>query len=236
MRRLLVLFVAIAFPACASEAPVDTSSSGPPTIRSDVVEAHAEQFDSEVPVRSPGSGEELAAASYVLGHLQQAGYVPLLDSVPVENLVESTNVVALPVSGEEPTELVAVSLGTSEAETGGEQIGVFLEVARALNVARPDHAVAFVALGAEDSPRLGGSLGTRRLLQYLADREFNPHVITLGRGPSLTAEGSRDQEIVEKRVPSAPRDDLYTRSRLEHTVVSGPPIEVGEAVLTYLAD
>lgn len=218
---------------------MDTSSSGPPQVRPEVIRDHAEQFDADVPVRTPGSGEELAGGSYILAHLQQAGYVPLLDSVPVGNLVESTNVVALPVD-KEPATLVAVSYGTSEAATGGEAIGVFLELARALKVVRPDHDVAFVALGAEDSPRLGGSLGTRRLLQYLDDEGFTPHVITLGTAPSLSATGSRAEEIVAAAgsgdARKADRADLFVRSELEHTTVTGPPATVGSVLLDYLAD
>jgi hypothetical protein len=234
---LLSIVFAFGASACASEPPVDTSSSGPAGIELETVREHARQFAEDVPVREPGSQEELAAASYILGHLQQAGYVPLLDAVPVGDLVESTNVVALPVEGGEPTTLVAVSYGSTHA-TGGESIGVFLELARALNAANPGHRVAFVALGAEESPRLGSALGTRRLLKYLDDEDFEPHVITLGDAPELTASGAHAGDIVP-HVPDAPvdpRDDIFARSPFEHTTVAGPPDEVGEALLDYLDD
>lgn len=191
-------------------------------------------------MRDPGSQEELAAASYILGHLQQAGYVPLLDSVPVGNLVESTNVVALPVDGGAPKTLVAVAYGSAGAASGGDAIGVFLELARALQVLNPDHSVAFVALGAEYSPRLGGSLGTRRLLRYLQDEGLTPHVIALSTAARLSATGSRAEEIVdaagEGRAEESLREDIFDRLRLEHTAVAGPPTEVGRALLKYLAD
>jgi hypothetical protein len=207
------------------------------------IEDHAEQFESELPLREPGSDEELQASVYILGHLQDAGYVPLLDAVPVGDLVESTNLVALPVGGAEPQHLVAVSYGNTEAGSGGEAIGVFLELARALNAANQDHAVAFVALAAEGSPRLGASLGTRRLLQYLEDEDLSPHVITLAADGSMEevrAAGSRAEEVIglfEDPAPGAPlRDDIYARARLEHTVIFGPPDEVGEVLLDYLDD
>lgn len=203
----------------------------------DTVREHARQFTEDVPVREPGSQEESAAASYILGHLQQAGYVPLLDPVPVGDLVESTNVVALPVQGGRPTSLVAVSYGSTEA-SGGESIGVFLEVARALNARGPGHDVGFVALGAEGSPRLGSALGTRRLLQYLEDEDLAPHVITLVSDAELTASGAHASEIVPgvEEAPPTARDDLFGRSPLEHTTIAGPPDEVGEALLEYLDD
>ena len=233
-----ILVTASLLSACASEAPVDTTPSGAPTIQAETVREHAQQFAEDVPVREPGSQEELAAASYILGHLQQAGYVPLLDPVPVEDLVESTNVVALPQGGD-PDTVVAVSYGSSgEGGGGGEEIGTFLEIARALNVASPEHDVAFVALGAEESPQLGSALGTRRLIQYLEDEGFAPHVITLEGGPALKASGSLASEIVpgSTQPPGNATDDLFSRSRLQHTTVSGPPEEVGDALLGYLDD
>jgi len=207
-----------------------------------VVEAHARQFDTDVPERDPGSQEELAAASYILGHLQQAGYVPLLDSVPVGDLVESTNVVALPVSGDEAETLVAVAYGTTGTGSGSEAIGAFLELARALNVLDPGHSVAFVAIAdaGQVSPRLEGTLGTRRLLRYLADQGLTPHVITLEGAPQLSASGSRASEIIDSagagRVEEGMREDLFARVRLEHTDVAGPAATVGAALLEYLGD
>ena len=238
MRGPLILFLVMTsvLGACESEAPVDTSPSGAPTIEVATVREHALQFAEDVPVREPGSQEELAAASYILGHLQQAGYVPLLDPVPVGDLVESTNVVALPAGA--PATVVAVSYGSSGKEGGGgEAIGTFLELARALNVANPEHEVAFVALGAEESPQLGSALGTRRLIQYLEDEGFAPHVITLEGAPKLKASGSLAGEIVAGSEDSGDQDDdVFEGSRLQHTTVSGPPEEVGDALLDYLDD
>lgn len=151
--------------------------SGPPEVQLDVVARHAEQFDVELPDRRAGSQEELAAASYILGHLQLAGFSPYLDGVPVQDQVRSTNVVALPPSGAEPRYLVAVAYDTgARHDDRGRYIGLFLELARAIEVAEPDHAVAFVAVGAESADRRG----TRRLAQYLLDRGFDPTIFTIG--------------------------------------------------------
>lgn len=239
MRTSLALAAFLMFAACASEPPPDTSPSGPSRVLPDAIAAHAREFDENIPLRTPGSDEELQASVYILGHLQDAGYVPLLDSVPVADLVEATNLVALPTTGGEPEHLVAVSYGNSESATGGEGIGVFLEVARALHAARPDHDVAFVALAAEASPRLGGRLGTRRLIQYLQDEDFSPHVITIDVGSqrAVTVSGSRAEDF-EGAVVAEPRagDPLFLRARLEHTVVSGPAPKVGEVLLDHLDD
>jgi hypothetical protein len=211
-------------------------------VLAEAIEGHAQQFDEELPLREPGSDEELQASVYILAHLQDAGYVPLLDAVPVGDLVESTNLVALPVNGNEPEQLVAVSYGNTESGSGSEAIGLFLELARALNASDQGHATAFVALAAEGSPRLGGSLGTRRLLQYLDDEGFAPHVITLdiqADAPEVTVAGDRAPEIApagERVVDPPERDDLFVRAGLEHTVVAGPPAEVGAALLDYLDD
>jgi hypothetical protein len=237
VRRLPILILIALCGACAAEPPVDTSSSGAPSIDVATVREHAGQFEEEVPVRDPGSQEELAAASYILGHLQQAGYVPLLDAVPVGDLVESTNVVAMPPGGGSPTFLVAVSYGASKGTTTAEAIGTFLELARALNVKAPDHRVGFVALGAEESPRLGSALGTLRLLQYLEDEELEPHIITLAPGSRLEVTGPAAEGIEEaSEASSAPRDDLFARAGLEHSTVAGPPRAVGEALLDFLDD
>ena len=74
---------------------------GPPEVQLDVVEQHAEQFETDVPERPAGSEEEQIAAAYILGTLQQNGYFARLDSVPVADLFRSTNVIAEPEGGAE---------------------------------------------------------------------------------------------------------------------------------------
>ena len=152
------------------------SPSGPPTIDYELVRQHALQFDVDVPSRPPGSQHELAAATYILGHLQLAGYGPTLAAVPVKDQVQSTNVVAFPASGEDPTVVVTVGYahdGTSSEE--GSAIGLFLELARALNVADPDHTVGFVAVGA-------GEVGDSRLERFLEERDLDPEIIQIPIG------------------------------------------------------
>ncbi len=129
------------------------------------------QFDVDVPSRPPGSQHELAAATYILGHLQLAGFSPLLDPVPVRDQVHSTNVVAFPPNGEEPRVVVTVGYAhDGEAAGDGLRIGLFLELARALNVADPQHGVGFVAVGAD-------TFGHARLRRFLRDRSLTPEQI-----------------------------------------------------------
>ena len=178
MRRALVVMLLLAsLSACATGERVstDVETSGPPDIQFDVVRQHAEQFDVDVPDRPPGSQHEIAAASYIFGHLQLAGYSSRLDRVPVENTLNSTNVVSFPPNGSEPSYLVAVAYDTdaSGRDQSGRELGVFLEVARALAVADPDHSVAFVAMGAESDE----NRGSRRLAQFLIDEGLDPSIL-----------------------------------------------------------
>jgi len=175
-RAILLVLLALASCDAAGTPRPDASPSGPPTIQTDAIEAHAEQFRDHLPEREAGSQQEFAAATYITAHLQQAGYVVEFDSVPVANTVRSTNVVALPPSTEDPEYLVAVAY---DAAGKPEAIGAFLELARALRAAVPDHPVEFVALGAESANVGGGNLGTRRLIQVLEDRELDPEVFVL---------------------------------------------------------
>ncbi len=144
------------------------------------MERHADQFEQDVPVRPPGSQEEFAAATYITGHLQQAGYVVRLDSVPVANTVRSSNVVALPPSGQPPRIVVAVSYGTDPTERDADagDIGAFLEVARVLRARSVAHNVEFVALGAKSE----NLLGSRRLAQVLLDEGVEPRIVYLSAG------------------------------------------------------
>ena len=166
--------------ACASPSSSPAggpSPTGPAEVRFDLVETHAAQFDEEVPQRRAGSQEEAAAGSYILGHLQLAGFAPYLDAVPVKDQVRSTNVVALPPTGAAPEVVVSVAYDTgTEDQPGGRGIGLFLELARALNVAAPGHRVAFVAVGAESIEHRG----SRRLAQYLLDEGWEPSVYSIG--------------------------------------------------------
>jgi hypothetical protein len=119
-------------------------------VQADVVDDHAAQFDDSLDDRLAGSQQEFAAATYILGHLQTAGYVPLLDPVPVQDLVRSTNVVAEPPSGERPQVVVTVAYDTRpESRPAGAALGLWLELARSLYARDREHAVEFVALGAE---------------------------------------------------------------------------------------
>lgn len=150
---------------------------GPPRVQLELVDTHAAQFDEDVPVRIAGSQEEAVAGSYILGHLQLAGFAPFLDPVPVRDQVRSTNVVAPPPSGAPPDVVVAVAYDAgTESQFSGQRIGLFLEMARALNVAEPSHEVAFVAMGAESVEHRG----SRRLAQYLLDEGWDPLVYTIG--------------------------------------------------------
>ncbi|HEV3473633.1 MAG TPA: hypothetical protein VG408_10625 [Actinomycetota bacterium] len=173
MKRLLCIAM-LALTACASgtEDPIARpSASGPPTIDYQLVRQHALQFDVDVPSRPPGSQHELAAATYIVGHLQLAGYSPTLSAVPVADQVQSTNVVALPPIGEDPEVVVTVGYAHDGEGSGtGLQIGLFLELARALNVAAPEHAVGFVATGA-------GDLGEATLRGFLDERGLDPELI-----------------------------------------------------------
>jgi hypothetical protein len=183
MRKMAVLALVLLTTSCASTSSGEIPEpSGPPDIQFDLVRQHAEQFDVDLPDRPPGSQHELAAASYILGHLQLAGYGARLDRVPVADTLNSTNVVAYPPSGADPLFLVALPYdtpaptsdsGSTYREQIGKQMGLFLELARALSVANPDHRVAFAALGAETDD----SRGTRRLAQFMLDEDIDASVL-----------------------------------------------------------
>ena len=226
--------------------PSEVEPTGPPTVRPEVVRAHAEQFDDELSDRPAGSQQEQAASQYILGHLQQAGYFVQLDAVPVEDLVESTNLVALPPSGAEPTTAVVVAYDAEKrSPEAGETIGVWLEVARALYVAEPDHRVEFVALGAE---RTADHLGSRRLAQQLIEQERDLDVMTLVPGMDrFGARGSLGDDLAAAaeetdvaEVGSVDLDlvggvDVFERAGFDSALVGGPPGDVGAALLAFLA-
>lgn len=225
----------------------EPSVEGPPRIEIDTVDQHAEQFDDDFPDRPPGSQQELAAASYILGHLQLAGYAPRLDRVPVADTVSSTNVVAFPPGGGEPEFLVTVPYDTtrSGAHSFGAEIGIFLETARALAVRDPHHKVAFVALGAETAEHRG----TRRLARFLLDEGVSPSVISLSgsrSGPQATfgvvvwgacQEGHGNEPTSFTRGTCdepVDSDDVLTAAGFEHTWIGGDAPELARELFRFL--
>jgi hypothetical protein len=251
VRFRALLLVLLAGAACSTLPEGQRSTkpaAGPPEVEQDTVERHAAQFDEEEAVRAAGSQEELAASAYIVAHLTDAGYVSRLDAVPVQDLVRSTNVVALPPSGEEPDVIVTVAYDSSaEAPTGGLAIGVWLEVARALRAVEPDHAVEFVALGAEHADVEGGHLGSRRLARQLTDEDRTPHVIVVDRvderllvatGEAADALASEARTLGFSFGGSAQRSDggeVFSAAGLDTTVVSGSAAAVGPVLLAYLS-
>ena len=244
----LVLAVGVFAASCGgpTSQPSEVDPSGPPEVRTDVVARHAEQFDGELEGREAGSQEEQGASQYVLGHLQRAGYFVRLDAVPVANLVESTNLVALPPSGEDPHTYVVVAYDTFGSGTpSGEALGTFLELARALYAADRDHRVAFAALGAEASE---DHLGSRRLAQQLRDEDGDVRVVSIvpdggevgaagalvdqfeqaASSESVTLGGAPDQSIYEL--------DVFARAGFDSLVVTGPPGDLGSVLLAFLRD
>jgi hypothetical protein len=233
------------------EAP---AAEGPAEVRAEVVEDHADQFDEDLVDRPAGSQQEFAAASYLTGHLQRAGYRVRLDSVPFRDTVRSTNVIALPPGGDEPTAVVVVPYdSTPSAPELGPDLGLFLELARALRVAKPDHSVQFVALGAELTAEGGGNLGSRALAGELADIEGPPPVVSLmivpgggfrAPGPAGDAlnEIAMDLDLPHARplsVPIAPAHlratEIFEEAGIPHAIAAGGIEEIARVLLDYLA-
>lgn len=259
--KLLAGVAIVVVVACTSTArkasPV--AAEGPPRVDVELVRRHAAQFDEELTPRAAGSQEEEAAAAYILGHLQRAGYVARLEAVPVANTVNSTDVIAMPPSGDAPEAVVAVAYDSGAGVTkDGTSIGLFLELARALAAARPQHSVGFAALGAERTDVGGGHLGSRRLARLLLDESQSPYVITIERlgGPVEGRFGAFGEDVdplvdVARRLdipvvplpgpdPAAGRDlsgraEVFSGAGLEHAAVTGGPREVGRVLLEYLA-
>lgn len=253
--RKTVLLALLALVSCtANETPRPAASpSGPPAIEADAIEAHASQFADELPDRVAGSQQEFAATTYITAHLQQAGYVVEFDSIPVENTVRSTNVVALPPSTEDPLFLVAAAYDGSGPTPS---VGVFLELARALRASVPEHSVQFVALGAEETPVSDGTaqvLGTRRMIKLLQDRELTPKVIYLTnaqlptdtRKQTFKAYGAEGEELnrlafqnggFTDELLTTPGSDLFAEAGFDTTLVAGEPARVAQILLRFLAD
>lgn len=245
----LVACLMLASCSPGSPARPDVTPTGPSVVELDVVERHARQFDEHTPRRPAGSQQEQVAATYILGHLQLAGYAVRLDSVPVANTVNSTNVIAVPPGGRAPEVILAVAYDSEPGGGGssGLTLGVFLEMARALRVAEPAHSVEFVALGAEHAAVSGGHLGSRRMAELLRDEDSDVFVIVLDgvsmRG-DLAVEGERAAELEE---PGAQRDssldpaslataDVFRRAGYDTVVAGGGQETVARALLEFLVD
>jgi hypothetical protein len=239
--------------ACASSTGggAFTKPSGPPGLQDAVVAEHAAQFDEKLAVRPAGSQKEFAAATYILGHLQAGGYTPLLDPVPVEDLVRSTNVVADPPRSADVTIVVAIPYDTgARSRPTGAALGLWLELARALYVKEPRHRVEFVALGAEHAAAGGGELGSRRLAEFLIERDEGPLVITIGpveeSGSTFAAAGtgadeldavaaSLDLDAATAPEPAGGPGSVFARAGFRQATVWGSVDGVGRVLLDFLA-
>lgn len=212
--------------------------AGPPEVRHDVVAAHAEQFDDEIPDRTAGSQQEQAAATYLLGVLQRNGYVVRLESVPVENLVSSTNLLATPPGVEEASAIVVFPYGSeADGSPRGTAVGLVLEVARALNVLDPTHTIGFAAVGADHIDRAPGSLGSRRLARSLIDRDEDPTIVLIGEvagGLALRVSGPDAAGVFGVSGDVTVDPDVFDSAGFTRYIVTGPPDEVGDALLQGL--
>lgn len=237
--RALWAAAAVAAAACGpGPAPAPPVPSGPPEVVAASVARHAAELDDDIGPRPAGSQREQAAAVYITGHLQQAGYVVRLDPVPVGDLVRSTNVEALAPGGGPPDAVVVAAYDAPEQDArGGAAVGLLLELARALRVAAPGADVQFVALGAEHGrePRLGA----RRLARALLDAGAEPIVVELGDialdGPAA-ALGAGAGRIAPGGPRADPPDvDVFTAAGFDRVVVAGGAGEAGTALLEYLS-
>lgn len=227
---------------------------GPPEVETDAVEEHAAQFDEDLAERPAGSQQEFAAATYLTGHLQRAGYEVRLESVPYKDTVRSTNVVALTPGGEDPTVVVTVAYDTTSSSPPlGQDLGVFLELARALRVEDPDHNVEFVALGAELTIENGGNLGSRSLARELQELDPKPPVITVMvlpdggfRSPGPAGD-ALNQVALDLDVPIGrplnvsivpvhlKATEIFDSAGIGHAIAAGGIEEIGTVVLEYLS-
>lgn len=247
-RVSLLLATALLMTTCSPRtvSPSRPARTGPSSIRMDVVKQWGRWFDLRDPHRSAGTDGELVASSYLLGRLEQAGYLVRLDPVPVGNLLHSTNVIAEPPSGT-PSIVVVVSYDTgSSAPSDGLALGMFLELARALRARVPDHSVEFAALGAEHTTVNGGQVGARSLIELLKPLQHKPRIIRVGpisgaadavsvRGPSSRAIAGRARGVaVPVRASPVLQDDVFVQAGYSETVLSGN-VALGRVLLTYLA-
>lgn len=226
---------------------------GPAAIRIDVVEDHAAQFDDDLAEREAGSQQEFAAATYITAHLQSAGYNVALKSVPFEDLVRSTNVVALPPGDGPPSVVVTVPYDTTSSSPElGRDIGLFLELARAARVADPAHRAQFVALAAELTDRGGGNLGSRALAAELNDLDHKPVVVSLMevtsggfRAPGPAGDDLNEaaaaldiplaRPLSEPVLPAHLRaTTVFMEAGIGHAVAAGGLEEIADVMLAYL--
>lgn len=248
-RALICACVPLAFlGACggSSQPGKRADPIGPPYVRPAVVEQHDRQFAQDAPERPAGSQAEGIAATYLLGHLQQAGYLVRLENVPVEDLVRSSNVTALPPDGGDATLIVGVAYDTPPSRAaGGEAIGTFLEVARAMRVIEPEHSFGFVGLGADNADLDPGRLGSRRLAQLQLDEELEPGIIVIGEthaGGSLTLNGDLAPELreaarvagVDASISTEPVE-VFPAAGLPAAEMSGDAMALGRTLLEFLA-
>ena len=246
MRKTILLALLALVSCTANETPRPAASpSGPPTIEVDAIEAHSTQFKEELPERPAGSQQEFAGATYITAHLQQAGYVVEFDSIPIENAVRSTNVVALPPSTEDPLYLVAASYdGDGESPA----VGIFLELSRALRASVPEHSVEFVALGAEETNLPGAPLGSRRMIKLLQDRELTPRIIFLTNtsppgdfkaygadADALHTLAFGEDAVITSELLTAPGSDVFEDAGFDTTLVAGEPERLASVLLRFLA-
>ena len=229
------------------EAPLP-EARGSPEIEAGVAARHASEFRNEVPERPAGSQEEQIAATYILGHVQQAGYPARLDGVPVGNLVRSTNIIATPPGGAAPRFVVATPYDTPPKEAlGAESLGMFLELARALHARNPDHAVAFVALGAEFAEGSDGVRGSRALSGWLEEGGYEPVIVYLAPEPGASGvrvsgaldgllDGAKTLDAGAVAPPAAGAARAFEAAGFEVGVVAGSPDEVAAALLGFLSE
>lgn len=247
--------VAVASTSCGAnpgEAELSVAQ-GPGRVRLEAVRAHSAQFDEDDPGRAAGSQGEGIAATYILGHLQRAGYEVYLQPVPVSNLVNSTNVVALPSGGPDVRAVVVVPYDTAPGTSDtSPALGLFLEVARALEARDEGGGVEFAALGAERAEVSGGRLGSRRLAQYMRDRDQDPVVVSLedialDRDPrAAVARGEARRELVRiaraygaplrAKASITPTIEVFQAAGFRSVALSGPAEIAGEVLLEYLAE
>jgi hypothetical protein len=254
MRRATTAMVALCTACTVGESPPPHSEpAGPPFLRPDVIKRHAREFDTDLSGRRAGTQAEQAASAYILGHLQQAGYLVLLDSVPLADLVRSTNVIAEPPRGGSPSIVVAVPYDEppdpNTARREGTALGVMLELARAVRAAAPQHSVEFVALGAEYADVGGGRLGSRRLAQTLLDDGAQPLVLTFdieatspspflaGDVPpaleSAATESLGDSVRTETAIEGS--GSVFARAGFRVVVMGGRVVEWEDPLLAFLA-
>ena len=168
--------------------------------------------------------------------------------------MRSTNIVAVPPSGDDASAVVAVPYDTPRgAGDGGEALGLFLELARALRVVEEAHSVEFVALGAEHADVSGGHLGTRRLAQSLREEDQDPLVVLVGevaRGAPFRAAGPgadllrpyappRSSSKRARPVPPDPESmaavRILTAAGFDAVAVTGDATDLGRTLLAFLA-